>query len=67
MRNGTSKSPFRLLLGDSLCAPVRPAPGSRYRHGARSTARCRASPWPLRGWLDGVSDALAYGLRGFGT
>ena len=36
--------PKMTALGDSLCAPVRPAPGSRHRHGARPAARCRASP-----------------------
>ena len=44
MRNGTSKLPIRLPLGDSLGAPVRPAPGSRHHHGARPAARCRVSP-----------------------
>ncbi len=34
MRNGTSQSPFRLPLGDSLYAPVRPAPGPQLRHFA---------------------------------
>ena len=66
MRNGTSQSPFRLALGDNPCAPVRPAPG----HGYVTTCPQgggRTSPWPSVEWLDGVSDALASGLCGFGT
>jgi hypothetical protein len=66
MRNGTSQSPFRLALGDNPCAPVRPAPG----HGSVTTCPqggSRTSPWPYVEWLDGVSDALASGLCGFGT
>ena len=66
MRNGTSQSPFRLALGDNHCAPVRPAPG----HGFVTTGPQgggRTSPWPYVEWLDGVSDALASGLCGFGT
>ena len=66
MRNGTSQSPFRLALGDNHFAPVRPAPG----HGYVTTCPQgggRTSPWPYVAWLDGVSDALASGLCGFGT
>ena len=37
------KSPFRLPLADSLCAPAHPAPGSRHQD-TRPAARCRASP-----------------------
>ena len=51
MRNGTSKSPFRLPLGDSLCAPVRPAPGPRHQHGARPLGARRPRHGPCANGL----------------
>ena len=57
MRNGTSQSPFRPALGDSLYVP-RYAPLRGHGFG---TSRLRQGPYGE--WLDGVSDALAYRLR----
>jgi hypothetical protein len=56
-----SQSPFRLALGDSLYMPgFAPLRDSGY-----STTRLRHCPYDE--WLDGVSDVLAYRLRGSRT
>jgi hypothetical protein len=65
---GHPESPFRLPLGDRLWTSVHPAPrGHRIRTARprRHAAAPRHDPDAI--WLDGVSDALAYGRRLPGT
>ena len=49
-----------------LC-PGPPRSGATASARRPPIARAPALPWLLREWLDGVSDALADGLRGYGT
>ena len=59
---------FRTSMSENDCArrqplaPVRPASVALRRHLASSMP----APHHSRKWLDGVSDALAYALRGYG-
>jgi hypothetical protein len=60
---------FGTSMSQNDCARRQPVcPGSPCVRGATPTSRSLDAGFaPLPQWLDGVSDALAYGLRGSGT
>jgi hypothetical protein len=60
---------FGTSMSQNDCARRQPlCPGSPCVRGATPTSRSLDAGFaPLPQWLDGVSDTLAYGLRGSGT